>query len=163
MNYSSSGADGGVLCHSDRSGATNSERAGNDDEEFLEDGAGNQGPHILTLLTVCADGADSLLTSVIPHPLFLFLGRQRRRWATTIVVFGHVSRVWARKTISRDAQFVFIQQIGKVDDIDPNCVMLRWLQNRLGEEQTGFDDWNSQKARTGSGPSHWAFPVKSYG
>jgi hypothetical protein len=65
MNSSSSSADGGVLCHSQRSRDTNGERAGNDDEEFLEDGAANQGRHILTLLTVCEDGDDSLLTSVI--------------------------------------------------------------------------------------------------
>jgi hypothetical protein len=66
MNCSSSSADGGVLCQSQRSGDTNGERAGNDDEEFLEDRAANQGRHILILLTVCAGGADSLLTSVIP-------------------------------------------------------------------------------------------------
>ena len=65
MNCSSSSADGGVLCQRQRSEDTNGGRAGNDDEEFLENGAANQGRHILTLLTVCPDGADALLTSVI--------------------------------------------------------------------------------------------------
>jgi hypothetical protein len=45
MNSSSSSM--GVLCQSRRSGETNGERAGNDDEEFLEDQAVNQGRHIL--------------------------------------------------------------------------------------------------------------------
>ena len=45
MNSSSNNM--GVLCPSRRSGETNGERAGNDDEEFLEDRAANQGRHIL--------------------------------------------------------------------------------------------------------------------
>jgi hypothetical protein len=45
MNPSSSNM--GVLCQSRFSGETNGEHAGNDDEEFLEDRAANQGRHIL--------------------------------------------------------------------------------------------------------------------
>ena len=45
MNSSSNNM--GVLCQSRRSGETNGERAGNDDEEFLEDRTVNQGRHIL--------------------------------------------------------------------------------------------------------------------
>ena len=66
MSHSSCSADDGVLCQSWRSGYTNGKRAGNDDEEFLRDQPGNKGRHILTHLTVCADGADPLVTSVIP-------------------------------------------------------------------------------------------------
>src|ERR1039458_379926 len=61
-------ARGGVLSRSQRSQNTNGKSAGNHDEEFLEDRPPNQGRHILTLLTACAPGADSLLTSVIPSP-----------------------------------------------------------------------------------------------
>ena len=75
MNYSSTSVAGWMLCQSQRGGEANRE-TGNDDKQFLEDRAANQGRHILTLLTDCADRADSLLTSVIPQPpIFYFLAR----------------------------------------------------------------------------------------
>ncbi len=51
-----------VLCQSQRSRDTNGEE-GNDDEEFLEDRAANQGRHILTLLTDCQIADPSDLTA----------------------------------------------------------------------------------------------------
>ena len=76
MSSFSTRADGCVLCRSQRSEQTHSEHPENDDEEFLDDRTANQGRHILTLLTVCAGSADSLLTSVIPSspPFYLWRG-----------------------------------------------------------------------------------------
>jgi hypothetical protein len=65
---SRSSPSAGVLSPSQRTQNTNGKRAGNHDEEFLEHRPPNQGRHILTLLTACAHGADSLLISVIPSP-----------------------------------------------------------------------------------------------
>jgi hypothetical protein len=50
MNYSSSSTAGGVLSQSQRSEDTNGEGAGNDDDEYLEDRAANQGPIFSTPL-----------------------------------------------------------------------------------------------------------------
>ena len=111
MYTPSSIADGRVLCQSQRSGDTNGECPGNDDEEFLEARAANQGRHILTILTVCADGADSILTSVIPQPpCFLFLPRAGEKSIAAAREVGAKAAAHATRN-QFEAEFDFLSPI----------------------------------------------------
>ncbi len=85
MSFSPTRADSWMLCRSHRGEHENEEREANYDEEFLEDRTANQGRHILTLPTVCAGSADSLLTSVIPSSpsFYLWRGLARNRYIRT--------------------------------------------------------------------------------
>jgi len=77
VNFSSGSVAVGMLCRSRRSTDTNEEGAGNDDGEFLEDRAANQGHHILTPCSL--RGFRGLVTDKC-NPLsaqFLFLGEGR--------------------------------------------------------------------------------------